>query len=213
MTYLKTEMKRYLLYIFDLDGTLINSLHGLTVCYKRALDSLSLKYDPDDVINFTKEPLYVTYSRFQNPGVSFKKFEETVFREYRTSLNPNSIPYPDTRYALQRIADEGLPMCIATKSTCDRTQEVLEIHDLLKYFDQIIGHESVERQKPHPDCLEHCASSYNIEKKDMVFIGDSDTDMFAAHAFGIDCVFIDRDGKAGCEFECTYKISSLRELF
>ncbi len=206
-------MKRYLLYIFDLDGTLVDSLHGLIVCYKRALDSLSLRYDPDDVVNFTREPLYATYSRFQNPGVSFKKFEKAIFKEYKISLNPNSIPYPDTRYTLQRIADEGLPICIATKSTCERTKEVLNIHDMLKYFDHIIGHESVERQKPHPDCLEHCASFYNIDKGDMVFIGDSDIDMFAAQAFGIDCIFIDRSGEIECDFEYTYKISSLRELF
>ncbi len=208
---LRVQMKGYLLYIFDLDGTLVDSANGLINCYRRALDKLDLEYDADDIINFTMEPLYATYSRFKGPKAEFETFENAMFKEYRTSLNSNSIPYSDTRYTLQRIADDGLPMCIATRSTCKRANEVLRIHDLIQYFDHVIGHENVTKQKPDPECLEICTSFYNIEKKDILFVGDGETDMMAAKAFGIDGAFIDRDGTNDCD--CTYKIKSLRELF
>jgi len=208
---LRVRMRGYLLYIFDLDGTLVDSANGLITCYKRALDRLGFEYDIDDLINFTREPLYATYSRFKSPKAEYKTFEDAVFREYRTSLNINSIPFSDTRYTLQRIADEGLPMCVATRSTRKRANDVLLIHNLIQYFDHVVGHENVTKQKPDPECLEVCTSFYNIEKKDVLFIGDGETDMMAAEAFGVDSAYIDREGKNDCE--CTYRIKSLRELF
>lgn len=208
---LHDKMKRYLLYIFDLDGTLIDSANGLITCYKRVFEKLGFEYDPDELVNFTRESLYATYGRFVTPNTEYETFKDAMYREYKNSLNPNSIPYSDTRYTLQRIADEGLPMCIATRSTCERAKDVLTIHNLIQYFDHIIGHDSVTKQKPDPECLEVCTSFYNLDKKDVLFVGDGETDMMAAKAFGVDGAFIDREGKTDCD--CTYKIKSLRELF
>ncbi len=207
----RVKMKGYLLYIFDLDGTLVDSANGLITCYKRVFNQLGFEYDPEELVNFTREPLYATYSKFVTPDTEYKTFENAMFREYKNSLNSNCIPFSDTRYTLQRIADEGLPMCIATRSTCERAKDVLTIHNLIQYFDHIIGHDSVTKQKPDPECLEICTSFYSVEKEDVLFVGDGETDMMAAEAFGVDSAFIDREGRTDCD--CTYKIRSLRELF
>lgn len=101
-------------------------------------------------------------------------------------------------------------MCIATKSRVCRTKNVLEIHNLDGFFDHIVGYDSVKKQKPDPECLEICASFYDVEKKDILFVGDSDTDVIAAEAFGIDSAFVER-GKNGYH-DCTYRLRNLKEL-
>lgn len=203
-------MKRYLLYIFDLDGTLIDSLNGLKVCYRQALDELGVEYDSEEVVEFTRESLRSTYDRFENLGVSYDRFEEIMYMEYRNTLDPNSPPYPDTLPTLKELKKRGASLCIATKSFHDRARNVLEIHGLIDCFDYIIGYDDVELQKPHPECLELCTSRYDIDKKDIVFVGDNDIDIMAADSFGIDGVFIDR-GKTEV-YEGTYNITDLREL-
>ncbi len=203
-------MKRYLLYIFDLDGTLINSLNGLKVCYRQALDELGIEYDPEEVIEFTMESLRSTYDRFENPGVSYDGFEEIMYREYRNTLDYNSPPYTDTLPTLKELNERGASMCIATKSFHDRARNVLEIHGLIDYFDHIIGYDDVKEHKPHPECLELCTSHYDIDKKDVVYVGDSDIDIMAANSFGIDGVFIERG--INKVYKGTYNISDLREL-
>lgn len=207
-----SEMKGYSLYIFDLDGTLVDSTNGLIVCYRKALDKMGLLYDESCLAEFTREPLYATFSRFERPGIDYKKFEEVMFDEYRLSLDPNSFPFPDARYTLQRIADEGLPMCVATRSSSKRARNVMTIHRLIQYIDHIVGYDNVTRQKPDPECLKVCMAYYDIRKDEVLFVGDGETDMMAAEAFGIDGALIDRnDLGEGCR--CTYRIKSLRELF
>lgn len=203
-------MKSYLLYIFDLDGTLVDSLNGLRMCYKHALDELGLEYNPDELSDYTRESLHSTYNRFKDPKPTYEVFEQTVYDAYKSILDLHSFPYPDTRPVLSELEKRGVAMCIATKSMNHRTRNVLKIHNLNDYFDHIIGYDDVKKQKPDPECLELCASFYDIDKKDMLFVGDSDTDIFAADSFGIDSVFIDRGDYDGCD--CTYVIKDLNEL-
>jgi HAD superfamily hydrolase (TIGR01549 family) len=205
-------MKGYSLYIFDLDGTLVDSANGLIVCYRRALDKLGFLYDESCLPGFTREPLYATYSRFESPGIDFKMFEEVMFDEYRVSLDPNSFPFPETRYVLQRIADEGLPICIATRSSSKRAKNVLTIHRLIQYIDRVVGYDDVTKQKPDPECLKVCMAHYDIRKDEVLFVGDGETDMMAAEASGVDGALIDRNS-LGEDCRCTYRIESLRELF
>ncbi len=203
-------MKRYLLYIFDLDGTLVDSLNGLKMCYKQALDELGLKYDSDDLSDYIRESLQSTYNRFDNPGFTYETFEKTVYNAYEITMDAYSFPYPDTYPALLELKKRGASMCIATKSRVCRTKNVLEIHNLDGFFDHIVGYDSVKKQKPDPECLEICASFYDVEKKDILFVGDSDTDVIAAEAFGIDSAFVER-GKNGYH-DCTYRLRNLKEL-
>ncbi|MGE4576935.1 MAG: HAD family hydrolase, partial [Candidatus Methanomethylophilaceae archaeon] len=89
---------------------------------------------------------------------------------------------------------------------------VMTIHRLIQYIDHIVGYDNVTRQKPDPECLKVCMAYYDIRKDEVLFVGDGETDMMAAEAFGIDGALIDRnDLGEGCR--CTYRIKSLRELF
>lgn len=199
------------MYVFDLDGTLVDSLNGLKMCYRRALDELGLEYDPKDVSGFTTESLRSTYDRFDTPDVSYEEFEKLIYREYGKTLDPNSLPYPDTFPALRELKSRGASMCIATKSLHGRARNVLEMHGLIDCFDHIIGYDDVEVQKPDPECLELCISRYDgIGKEDVVFVGDSDIDVIAAESFGVDSVYITRDHNE--HYEGTYNITDLREL-
>lgn len=203
-------MKRYRMYIFDLDGTLVDSLNGLKVCYKEALNKLGMECGKEDVMEFIRKPLRSAYEEFYNPDFSYEEFEKTVYREYGNTLNPNSLPYPDALPALKELKERGAVMCIATKSLHGRTREVLGMHGLLDCFDLIVGYDDVENHKPDPECLELCNRTYGFDKQDIVFVGDSDIDVIAAESFGIDSVFINREHNE--HYEGTYNIEDLREL-
>ncbi len=203
-------MKRYKLYIFDLDGTIVNSLRGLKMCYTGALDRLGMKYRTEDVPDFIRESLQSTYDRFDTPKVPYEIFEKAVYEEYGRTLDPNSLPYPDALPALKGLKELGASMCIATKSMHNRAENVLEVHGLIEYFDHIVGYDDVKKHKPDPECLELCDSYHDFDKDDMVYVGDSGIDVIAAESFGIDSVYITRDHNE--YFEGTHNITDLREL-
>lgn len=205
------RMRKYSLYIFDLDGTLVDSANGLKVCYGNVLDKLGIGYDSSDLENFTNESFDATYGRFRSPGVSFEEFEKAMIREFYSSLDCHSIPYRETEPVLRKISDGGAKVCIATRSSHARAENVLTVHNLMRYIDLIIGRDDVSRQKPDPECLEKCLERFPVPKAEAVFVGDGETDIMAANAFGMDSVYVNRFGE-NMEHESTYEFGTLEGL-
>ncbi|MGI5964570.1 MAG: HAD family hydrolase [Candidatus Methanomethylophilaceae archaeon] len=204
-------MRKYSLYIFDLDGTLVDSSGGLKLCYGKIMDRLGFAYDPSDLDYFINESFVDTYGRFTSPPVSFEEFENTAIEEFSLFLDGRSTPYPETEHVLREINGKGTEICIATRSSHGRTKNVLALHNLTEYIDFIVGRDDVSRQKPDPECLEKCLEKFPVPKDEAVFVGDGETDIVAAAAIGMDSVYVNRTGES-IEQEPTYEIETLRGL-
>jgi len=204
-------MKQYSLFIFDLDGTLMDSAVGEKVCYTHALNKLGYKFDPKDLNKFLKESFKTTFERFDDGRHKYSDFIKAFSDEARESMDDNTIPFTDTRPTILALIDRGIPLCIATRKSEERACAVLKNYGLYQYFDHIIGEDSVIHNKPDPECLFQCMSYYDIPKENTVFIGDTPNDMYAAKSAEIDGIFLDRNNEC-LNIPYVKRITTLTEL-
>jgi HAD superfamily hydrolase (TIGR01549 family) len=200
-------MRRYSLYMFDFDGTLFDSGRGERTCYAAAMAKVGMA--PSAGEGFSGFPSREEF-RVMGGGRDYEDLVRAFTEEARARMDTLTVPYPDAAPAILRISDLGMPLCIATRKSEARARTILRAYDLERYFDKVVGYESVTRLKPDPECLLICMGGYDIPRRDCVYIGDSPSDMEAAAAAGIDGVMVDREWNRGVPGKS--RISGLREL-
>ncbi|MGM0372196.1 MAG: HAD family hydrolase [Halobacteriota archaeon] len=108
------------------------------------------------------------------------------------------------------------PLGIVSSNQHRTVAAILEQHDIGHYFETVYGREmdpeSLARKKPDPYYLDLAIA--DLGAKNPLFVGDSESDVQAARAAGVDSVFIRRDHRAETELAVppTYEIESLAEL-
>lgn len=95
---------------------------------------------------------------------------------------------------------------IASNRT-DTMNKVLEVHGLEKDFDFVVSALDVERPKPYPDELLKIADYFEVQPKEIIYVGDSEVDEMAAKASGVSLIAYDNPN-----LSAEFHIRSLREL-
>ncbi|MFB6086737.1 MAG: HAD family hydrolase [Halodesulfurarchaeum sp.] len=130
-------------------------------------------------------------------------------REIRAGRKPL---YPDVE-ALSRI---DRPLGIVSSNQYRTVETILEQHGIGERFDAVHGREmhprSLARKKPDPHYLDLAIGE--LGARNPLFVGDSESDVQAAAAAGIDSVFLRRAHRAGMELEVppTHEIETLADL-
>lgn len=179
--------------IFDLDGTLLNTIDDLA----DACDELLQKYNfeanwtIDDYKSFigwgavelVKYSFNNTLTDEQLPQVLFD-FKEIYDRNKQNKTRP----YDGIVEQLDILKEKGIKLCVVTNKPQFAAVEVVEYYFGKGYFDYIIGPDDDIPNKPDPTttrmALEYCKCS----PKDAIYFGDSDIDMITAHNAGVEAV-------------------------
>lgn len=176
------------LLIFDLDGTLINSIPDLALAINKMLDSLELEPIPFETIkNFIGNGAKTLVSRslsFTNQNNSEELFEFAFpkFMDfYKNNPCEKTLLYPGVNDTLQYLKDEDYKMVICTNKPVDFVEPILEKLEIKKYFDSWIGENSLDEKKPSAVPLNHLADQANIPIENCLMIGDSKNDILAAN--------------------------------
>lgn len=199
------------LYIFDLDGTLMDSTNTEKQCFIRTFDSLGMGYRTSDLDVYVNQNLESTFSGIDDGSHTYEEFVHRFMSEASRSVDDGTVPFPDTRETLEGIASCGIPMCIATRMGGRRARGILERHGLDGFFDLIVGAEDVVRHKPDPECVFKCLDFHDVSAEDAVFIGDSPKDMYAADGANVEGILIDRTHRYQT-FEDHRIVRDLREI-
>lgn len=233
MVQFATTLKNYAHIFFDLDRTLWdfdrNSKETLTELYFRH-DLKASICDPDEFIDtyhevnlqlwdlyrkgeMTKEVLRIkrfTIS-FEQFGIHDEKLAADFGDEYIEMSPTKTILVPHTLEILEYLKDR-YAIHIITNGFL-RTQQVkLKNCKLEKYFNSLTTSEVVGHNKPRPEIFRQALSSVNARKEKSIMIGDDlEVDVLGARNFGIDQVFLNRDGVVHSE-NVTHEINSLLEL-
>ncbi len=199
------------LFIFDLDGTLLDSTHAEKMSYIGTFEGLGMGYDASRLDAYVNQSLEATFAESDHDGIGYETFRDRFVTEAARSFDSNIAPFPETEEVLRRISGLGIPMCIATRMGGRRAEALLASFGLDGHFDQIIGAEDVTRHKPDPECVFRALDHHGVRGEDAVFVGDSPKDMYAAKAGGVEGILIDRAGRYG-SFGDHRIIRDLREL-
>ncbi len=183
----------YQTYIFDLDGTLLDTLYDLTVSTNYALRSYNMpEHSIDDVRRFVGNGVKKLMERAIPQGTANPLFEDAYacFRSHYLIHNlDNTAPYKGIIPLLKELKRRGKNMAIVSNKFYAATQELCR-HFFGDYIDIAIGERENIKKKPAPDTVLEALRQLGVNKEGAVYIGDSEVDIQTAHNCEIPCISV-----------------------
>ncbi len=185
---------RYKLACFDLDGTLLNTLGGLTRSLNaaRRMNNLAPQTE-EQVTTFINNGVVkmIERSLAADPGDYSTDLKERLLKDYIAYYNSHVLeetrPYNGMLEALLRLKADGMKLACITNKNDEPAQKLIK-QFFPDIFDYVKGSvEGVER-KPSPEPIEKCLYSLGIENSDTVYVGDTEVDIMTAVNSGIDSI-------------------------
>ena len=185
------RMKNYRAIIFDLDGTLINSLEDIADSMNYTLTAFGFpthNYDAyryfvgNGLMNLVKESL--PQSALENQHLLQLCFE-TMMDRYQKCLLYKTRLYPGMKELLDILSSKNLKMAVLSNKANELTQHICS--DLLKswQFDFVLGATEDFPRKPNPDSALFIAKKLNLPPENIIYMGDTNVDMITANATGM----------------------------
>jgi phosphoglycolate phosphatase len=186
------------LILFDLDGTLVDSVPDLTLAVDSMMETLGLPTRGEarvgEWVGNGMERLVRRALVGQLEGEPDEALLQQGFPLFRAAYHEHngekSRLYPGVRETLDYLHAEGFPLGCITNKAHEFTLPVLRALDLKRYFKIILSGDSLPQKKPHPLPLLHAAEQLGARPETSLMVGDSINDIKAARAagFGIICV-------------------------
>lgn len=176
--------------LFDLDGTLLDTLKDLADSMNVALERLGFPTHPVESYKiFVGDGIRCEAERALPPEHrdegTIEKCVEIARQEYDRRWADNTTPYPDIPEVLDEIQKRHIPMTILSNKPDDFVQVMVEKLLGSWEFAAVAGVKDDSRRKPDPAAALHIASKLAIPAKDFLYLGDTNTDMQTATAAGM----------------------------
>lgn len=195
-------MKKYKAVIFDLDGTLLDTLDDLWNAVNHTMELFGYpKRTREEVRSFVGNGVD-RLIELSIPGGIEDPNREAAIREYRAYYNAHSEVktglYSGVSELVSKLRVAGIGVAVASNKPHIATVKLCE-----GYFPEIAvvcGEREADgiRRKPQPDMVLWAAHELGFDVKDCVYVGDSEVDLKTAKNAGMDCIsvlwgFRDRD--------------------
>lgn len=179
--------------IFDLDGTLLDTLQDLANAVNYALRTQGMpERTIEEVRQFVGNGVRLLMIRAIPDGENNPLFEETfaLFKSYYGEhCNDNTKPYDGIMEMLETLQEHGFAVAIVSNKIDFAVKELNEM-----YFQGIvpvaIGEKEGIRRKPAPDTVEEALRELGKTKEEAVYVGDSDVDIETAKNAGMPCISV-----------------------
>ena len=210
-------------YVFDLDGTLLDTLQDLANSVNYALRQHGMpEHSIDDIRRFVGNGVRLLMERSVPDGARNPQFEAAfaTFRQYymQHSLDTTR-PYDGIPELIHELKNRGCQMAVVSNKMMAATQEL--VHHFFPDIPVAIGeHEAAGiRKKPAPDTVYealrqlgiiHHPSSIIHQTSDIVYVGDSEVDIETARNSGLPCISV-LWGFRSCDFLLAHGATTFAE--
>jgi len=182
--------------IFDLDGTLVDSLPDLIDASRLFLSERSLPTPSDDAIRAMVgdgvrrlvERLLV-HAAPEQPQADLDAHTARFMELYAPRASRLTRPFPYVSTVLHDLRKAGVACAVCTNKPLAPTLTILEALNLRHYFRTVIGGDSTPARKPDPQPLLAALDGLGASPRDAVMIGDHHNDMEAARRAGTAALF------------------------
>ncbi len=184
---------RYKAVLFDLDGTLLDTLEDLANAGNRVLAAQALPFHAIEAYRyFVGNGITTLVERMLPPSHRHpRQIEETVAafqHEYAYNWHDRTMLYAGIPDMLDQLAEAGLQLAILSNKPDAFTRVCVE-HFLPRWsFDPIFGQRPGVPRKPDPAAALDIAGQLGLRPAEVLYAGDSDIDMHTARAAGMDAV-------------------------
>ncbi|OGP21605.1 MAG: phosphoglycolate phosphatase [Deltaproteobacteria bacterium GWA2_55_10] len=175
------------LIIFDLDGTLIDSSQDIAWCANQTL--VSMGYSEREAreivghIGWGVKPLLEKLM----PGEDDARISEARLKFldiYGSHLVVNTYLYPGVEETIGHFMRSGKKMAVVTNKPFGLAERILDIMNLKGFFQAVLGGDSLQNKKPHPEPIEKVIKDLGALPQRTVVVGDSPVDCEAGKAAG-----------------------------
>jgi len=182
--------------LFDLDGTLIDSLPDLTAAVNRMLAVWQRPPLPAEAVKSMvgDGAISLVERAFLASGgpvaASWDSLLERFLADYGPRAAETTRAWPGVEGALARLQAAGLRLAICTNKPADATRAVLDQLDLARFFDLVVSADDAPALKPDPAHVRVCLDRLGVSAGEAVMVGDSENDFAAAQAAGVATVAV-----------------------
>ena len=184
---------RYKAILFDLDGTLLDTLEDLATAANRALGTLGLPAHPTDAYRvFVGDGLRTLAERIlpgeQRSAAQVDALVAAFEREYSRTWNERTAPYAGVPEMLDRLTAGGYRLSVLSNKPDAFTR--LCVEQLLPHwtFAPLYGQRPGVPKKPDPAAALAIAAELGLDPAEVLYLGDTATDMHTARAAGMEAV-------------------------
>lgn len=212
-------MYKYDLAIFDLDGTILNTLDDLAQAVNHALTTFNLQArSTKEVADFTgngiRSLIELSCPKDTSSDLVDKVFDE--FKKYYSlHSSDNTCPYPQILETVKRIKDLGIHVAVLSNKTDAFVQDLAQ-----KFFGDTFeicrGEIAGVARKPSPDAVFNIISELNCSPQRTVYIGDSEVDIKTSINANVDCIAVTwgfRDKEFLSKFDYPIIVDTADQLF
>lgn len=210
------------LVIFDLDGTLVDSVRDL----KSALDEMYLALNQPAASEaqvrswvgngaqmLVRRALAYDMEPVPQSEPLFERAYALFLEAYQQCNGQAALVYEGAHDLIEALGDASVEVAIVTNKPARFTKPLLEQLGLQVSF--VLSGDSLPHKKPHPLPLHTCLDQFSCRPEQAVMVGDSSSDMLAAKAAGLKCIAVSygyNHGVSISELKPDLLVDSLTEL-
>lgn len=182
------------LVIFDLDGTLVNSIYDIHDSLNETMREFGYpERTHQDTLSFIGDGVEMLVKRAmpENEGQDAAKVREVtaVFRKtYRKNGTNLTKPYDGIHELLENLSQEGIMVAVASNKYQTASELVVQHYFPHIDFAALEGRRDERPPKPDPKVIYDIITIAGVEKEETVFVGDSDVDMQTAKNAGVTAI-------------------------
>lgn len=173
--------------LFDLDGTLVDSIDLILASYRHTMEVHLGRVPPDEQWKNTMgTPLRQQLQKFADSPEQ----AEAMFRTYieHNEANHERLirPFPGMRQATSALRRAGYRLAVVTSKLGENAERELHSCGLDGLFDGLVSASDVQQPKPHPEPVVLGLQSIELDAAEALLVGDSIYDLLAGRAAGVD---------------------------
>ncbi|MBQ6735224.1 MAG: HAD family hydrolase [Lachnospiraceae bacterium] len=184
---------RYKLAIFDMDGTILDTLEDIRDATNHVLKEAGFPERSTEevraVVGNGALQLITESAPAGTPAPVCKELLATFQTYYRAHSNDKTRAYEGVPELLRDLKDAGVTLAVVSNKPDAAVPPLCDLY-FKGLFDLAIGERDDIKRKPAPDMVEYALRTLGFEKKDAVYIGDSEVDVQTAGNAGLDLIAV-----------------------
>ncbi|MCD8553269.1 HAD-IA family hydrolase [Seleniivibrio sp.] len=202
-----------ILAIFDLDGTILDTLQDMHECLDDTMNHFGLKRFSIDVTrSFVGDGIRRLVIRAAGEE-NFKDEMETYFRKlYSAKMTVNTKVIDGYDEIFKYLKNNNIKTVILSNKIASLTGGLVQHYGIDRYFDKWYGGDSFGVKKPSPVPVENIVKDYGAEKSNTIMIGDNHTDIESGFYAGVKTCFCTFGYGTVSEVKPDFTVNSPREI-